>query len=300
MGKQYKEITCKSAMHQIKSKMPYEWDLNIYRGCAHACQYCFALYSHRYLEEDNFFDTIYVKTNIVEQFERELASSRWKRAVVNIGGITDSYQPAEDKYQIMPDILRLLIQYQTPAIISTKSDLILRDYDLIDELSRTTYVNIAATITTMNEPLRRILEPGGVASKRRFEVLKAFRKTNASVGVHVMPIIPYLTDTPENLEALYANARECDVHYLLPGTLHLRSQTRTCFFHFLNRHYPELRQRFIALYPRAGLSRDYKLALRQLIRRLQVQYGISSNYNRVMKEKMPHPNQEWEQLSFFQ
>ena len=125
----YKEITCASACNKLKRKIPYGWDLNIYRGCEHECRYCYAMYSNEYLGSGDYFEEIYVKTNIAEQLEKELSSPNWKREVVNIGGVTDSYQPAESIYKQMPDILKLMIRYKTPCIISTKSDLILRDYD---------------------------------------------------------------------------------------------------------------------------------------------------------------------------
>lgn len=118
----------------------------------------------------------------------------------------------------MPDTPRLPIKFKTPAIILTKSDLILRDYDLTDTLSNITYVNIAASITTLDEDLTSRIEPGGVESIRRFNVLKTFRKTNASIGLHVMPIIPYLTDGFENSDALFKLAKEAGVYYVLSGT----------------------------------------------------------------------------------
>ena len=110
----YHEITCGSAVNKLKRKNPYGWDLNIYRGCEHGCKYCYAIYSHQYIDSDNFFDEIYVKTNVVEQLEKQLSAPSWKREVINIGGVTDSYQTAEATYKIMPDILRLLIKYKTP------------------------------------------------------------------------------------------------------------------------------------------------------------------------------------------
>jgi DNA repair photolyase len=282
----YKEIHCESALNELKRKVPYGWDLNIYRGCSHACQYCYAIYSHQYLNADGFYDDIHVKTNIVEQLERELSAPTWKREVINIGGVTDSYQKAEETYQFMPQILKLLIRYKTPAIISTKSTLVLRDYDLIDELSRITYINIAATITSMDEAVRQKIEPGGAPSAERFAMLKQFRQTNASVGLHVMPIIPYLTDSYENIEALCANAKDSGVHYLLPGVLYLRGATRKVFFDFIQRSYPELYPRLQALYKTGGADKAYKDRLYLNVNELRDRYGISSSYSKPMKEKI--------------
>ncbi|MRS02550.1 radical SAM protein [bacterium] len=282
----YKEIHCESALNELKRKVPFGWDLNIYRGCSHACRYCYAIYSHTYLNSAGFYDDIYVKTNIVEKLERELSSPKWKREVVNIGGVTDSYQKAEETYQLMPEILKLLIKYKTPAIISTKSTLVLRDYDLINELSQITYINIAATITTMDEEVRKKIEPGGAPSSERFAMLKQFRQTNASVGLHVMPIIPYLTDGRENFEALCIGAKESGVHYLLPGALYLRGDTRKVFFDFIQRDYPQFYPQLQTMYKTGAADKNYKDQLYMMVNELRDRYGISSSYSKPMKEKM--------------
>ncbi len=282
----YKEIHCESALNELKRKVPFGWDLNIYRGCTHACRYCYAIYSHSYLNSDGFYDDIHVKTNIVEKLEQDLSSPKWKREVVNIGGVTDSYQKAEETYQFMPAILKLLIKYKTPAIISTKSTLVLRDYDLIDELSRITYINIAATITTMDEDVRKKIEPGGAPSTERFAMLKQFRQTNASVGLHVMPIIPWLTDNRENIDALCLNARDCGAHYMLPGVLYLRGDTRKVFFDFIQRDYPQLYPQLQALYKTGAADKGYKDQLYVMVNELRDRYGISSSYSKPMKEKI--------------
>ncbi len=282
----YKDIRCEIALNRLKRRIPYGWDLNVYRGCEHGCQYCYAMYSHGYMGSDNYFGDIYVKTNIVEQLEKQLSDPQWKRDIINIGGVTDSYQPAEEQYKLMPEILRLLIRYQNPAIISTKSDLILRDYDLIDELSRLTYINVAASITTTDETLRKSIEPGSAESIRRFQMLKEFRKTNASVGLHVMPIIPYLTDSFENMDALCNQAKESDVHYVLPGTLYLRGKTRAVFFDFMKNSFPDLYQKLLALYKTGGAGKDYKDNLYKLVNGLREKYSLSSSYTKPMREKL--------------
>jgi len=136
----YQEIVCTQALTKLKRSIPYGWDLNIYRGCCHNCTYCYAIYSHAYIGEQNF-SKVFVKSNIVEILEKELRNPSWNREIINIGGVTDSYQKAESELKIMPEVLKLLIKYKTPAIISTKSGLLLRDYDLIAELSKITISN---------------------------------------------------------------------------------------------------------------------------------------------------------------
>ncbi|PLX35315.1 MAG: radical SAM protein [Clostridiales bacterium] len=284
--KNYKEINCSVALNRLKRRIPYGWDLNIYRGCEHGCKYCYAVYTHDYLAGESFSEDIYVKTNIADRLEKQLASPAWKREVINIGGVTDSYQPAEEKYRLMPEILRLLIKYKTPAIISTKSDLILRDFDLIDELSRLTYINVASSITTMDEKKRRLMEPGGAPSARRFEMLKEFRKTNASVGLHLMPIIPYLTDSRENIDMLFKRASEVGVHYVLPGTLYLRGKTRKIFFDFIKLEFPEIYDDLKELYRTGGAGKEYKNELYKMVNGLRDKYSLSSSYMETMREKL--------------
>lgn len=293
MSSHFREITCKTALNKLHSRrLPYNWDLNIYRGCQHNCQYCFALYTQDYMPDNDFFDTIYIKTNVAEQLEKQLASPSWKREIVNIGGVTDSYQPIEKERKMMPDILKLLIKYKTPCIISTKSDLILRDFDLIAELASITYVNVAATITCMDENIRQKIEPGGVSSLRRFQMLKEFSKTDASRGLHMMPIIPYLTDSDENLNALYDCGEEARVSYALPGLMNLRGRTRKSFFEFIRLEYPRLEPIFRDLYKEGRLDHEYRTAFYKRLRKVKNGHSLSHNY-------MPPKKEEGVQLSLF-
>jgi DNA repair photolyase len=285
----YRETEACSALHKLKRKIPYGWDLNIYRGCAHACSYCYALYTHCYVNPngaEEFSKDIIVKINIVDLLEKELRSQSWQREVINIGGVTDSYQPAELDHRLMPDILKLLIKYKTPAIISTKSDLILRDYDLIDQLSRITYINVAATITTMDKNLCKLIEPGAAPSRKRFAMLREFRKTNASIGLHVMPILPLLTDGLENFTHLFKEAADCGVDYVLPGVLYLRGQTRSFFFAFLEREFPGLLEKYMLLYKTGGADKGYKSKLYGIINPLRDSYGLGKSYMTPMRARL--------------
>lgn len=294
------ETTCTTGANFLKKHHPYNWDLNAYRGCQHNCQYCYAMYSHKYLEKtaDDFSTDIFIKTNIAEELEKQLASPKWKRQIVNLGGVTDTYQPAEKKYKLMPDILKLLIKYKTPAIISTKSDLVLRDFDLIDQLSRITYVNVAASVISTDDDLLKKLEPGAISFKSRFSMVKEFSKTNASTGIHVMPIIPYLTDSKENIESLCENAAESKAQYFLPGTLYLRGATKPHFFAFIEQNYPHLSEKLKVMFSNRQLKLDYKQAFYKMLNFYRDKYGLTGNYSRLMKEKM-HKEETMEQLTLF-
>jgi DNA repair photolyase len=281
----YKEITVKSALKKLRRKHPYGWDLNIYRGCGHRCNYCYAQYSHRSLDSEKFFDDVFVKTNIADVLAKELQSENWKGDIINIGGVTDSYQSAEESYRLMPDILEIMCRHKNPVIISTKSGLILRDFDMIDQLSRLNYVNIAATVTTLDPGIKGKLEPGAAPHLERFEMLRQFRKTNASIGLHVMPILPFLTDGEENLDKIFALAAKCRVDYVLTGTLYLRGPTREHFFKFLKTEFPALYERYMRLYRTGGADKKYKDNLYSRVNRLRNKYGLSASYSKPIKEK---------------
>lgn len=281
-----KEIKSKSALNKLKRQIPYGRDLNIYRGCSHHCQYCYSHYSHQYLGANDFYRELFVKVNIAETLEKELNSPEWKGDIINIGGITDSYQPLEEKYQLMPQILQLMIKYKNPIIISTKSDLILRDFDLINQLSRLTYVNIATSIVTVEQGLANKIEPGASSIKNRFKILKIFQKSEVSRGLHVMPIIPLITDQKNNFESLFSQAKEVSVDYVLCGTLYLRGQTRKYFFSFLKREFPVLYDEFVIFYKKGSVGKEYKQDLYQMVNSLRAKYHLSNSYMKPIREKL--------------
>ena len=160
-----------------------------------------------------------------------------------------------------------------------------------------TYVNIAATITCMNEGMRKKIEPGGAPSLNRFAVLKAFAKTNAVTGLHFMPIIPYLIDSFENIDALYYNASLCQVDYVLPGLLYLRGKTKKVFWDFIKQDFNHLYEPLQALYKTGSVSKEYKEKLYISVNKIKNHYGLSGNYIKPQKEKLKQLSAE--QLTLF-
>ena len=280
--------------------MPYKWDLNIYRGCEHRCKYCYALYSHKYLEStygetlssseansNKFFDNIYIKTNIAEELDKQLSKPSWKNEMIAIGTVTDSYQPIEKEHELMREVLEVLIKHKNPAIISTKSDLILRDLDLIDELSQKNFINIAVTITSLDWEIQRAIEPNTISSEDRLRVLQIVRsQTNASTGLHFMPIIPYLTDSYEHIDAMFKNAEKRNIHTILLGPLNLYGKTRGVFLNFIKNNYPKIYQDILAIYENGRVDRNYSRELFTKIKKIRTNYNIDNNYVKVIKEKL--------------
>lgn len=281
------EIKVKKALNKLHSDfLPYKYDLNIYRGCSHRCQYCYALYSHKYLENTNFFEKIYVKTNIVETLEKELSSKKWKQEWINLGGVTDSYQSIERQYKIMPKILELMIKYKTPITISTKSDLILRDVDLLEKLAKITTVNVAVTITTWDEKIQQKLEPGAISSQRRMEILKQLKGKGINLGLHLMPIVPYLNDNEENLEKIFLEAGKIPVDYVIAGLLNLRSETKKNFLKFIQNNYPELADKYFREYKGAYWEKEKIRKVYSLVYKLMKKYGLDNDYRKYRPKEI--------------
>lgn len=272
---QYIPITCKSAIRKIKKGTPYQYDVNIYRGCEYGCLYCYALYSHDYLSDQQFYQYIYYKENIIEVLEKEISSPKWNKEIINFGSVSDSYQPCEKELGLMREVLKLMIRYQNPINISTKSTLILRDLDLLEELSKVAKVNITCTITSADESIQRVIEPHASTSLQRMKVLQILKqKTHASVGILMMPIIPYLTDSYENILAIYQLASQIGLDYIIPGTLYLRGKTKPYFLNQIKQRNEYLYHKINTLYIKGSCDKSYKKEIYNRIQKVKRQYPL--------------------------
>ncbi len=173
-----KAIECKSALHKLKRNLPYDYDLNLYKGCTHNCIYCYARYTTKFMPDKGRENIIYAKTNVLEHLEKEVYEFKGNRHVINMGGATDAYQEAEKTTKLMRGVLKLMIKYKNPIVISTKSDLVLRDMDLIEKLSRLTDVNIVASVSTIDDELAMKIEPGASPPTSRLKMIGQFSSKN--------------------------------------------------------------------------------------------------------------------------
>jgi len=279
----FRDYKCKEALYYLKRKgLPYSFDLNIYRGCSHNCQYCYAQKSHKYLNSKDFGNEIFIKTNIGEVLEKELKNGRTGGKFINIGGVCDSYQPAEKKFKLMPDILKILIKYKQPVIISTKSDLILRDIEFIDQLAHHAWVNIAVTITSDNDEISSKVEPGASLPEVRWNILQEFNKTKASTGFHFFPILPFLSDDKTLMERMVKRASEVKVDYMLSGVLYLSGGIKDRYLSFIKREFPKYYFDYITLYPRGKTNPDYKSRIHSFLGRMREKYGVNAQYSKIV------------------
>ena len=240
----------------------------------HKCYYCFAVYSHKYINSKDFFGEIFVKKNIAEVLEKELSSRNWNRDIINLGSVTDNYQEAEKDYKLMRDVLKLLIRYKTPMCISTKSDLILRDFDLIDELSSIVPVRIASTITTLDEKLSSLIEPNVISPIKRFNMLREFKKTKAIVAVHAMPVMPFITE--DSIEDIFKKVKEYGIDYCATDVLKLRGECRKIYLNFVRQVFPKHYKKYLYIYGSDGILKDeYREKLYKKIKALEEKYNIT-------------------------
>lgn len=247
------EIRAKSIINRVPggSHVPFRWTVNPYRGCAHACVYCFARRSHEYLELDSghdFDSKIVVKVNAGELVRRELASPKWTGEPVAMGTNTDPYQRAEGRYRLMPRILTALRDRANPFSILTKGTLILRDLELISQAARRAEVSVAVSIGSVDEELWRDVEPGTPSPRRRLDVVRRFAEAGVGCSVLMAPILPGLSDAPQQLEETVAALAGAGASDVTPLMLHLRPGAREWYRAWLQRRHPHLVPLYARLY----------------------------------------------------
>lgn len=267
-GITFHEVLCKSALNKIPdaAALPFRYTVNGYRGCSHACRYCFARPTHEYLDFDcgNDFDTqVVVKTNVAEVLARELRRSSWRRETVALGTNTDPYQRAEGRYALMPGIIGALAASGTPLSILTKGTLLRRDLPVIAEAAQHVPVSLAVSLAVGDAQLHRDVEPGTPTPQARLGLIAAIRDAGLDCHVMVAPVLPHLTDSSQHLDALLGQIAEAGATSVTVFGLHLRRSTRGWFMSWLERSHPELVGRYRELYRRgAYLPPDYRQMLR--------------------------------------
>ncbi|MCV7256677.1 Rv2578c family radical SAM protein [Mycolicibacterium fluoranthenivorans] len=280
-GITFHEVLCKSALNKVPgaSMLPFRYTVNGYRGCSHACRYCFARPTHEYLEFDSGadFDTqVVVKTNVVAVLQRELSRPSWTRETVALGTNTDPYQRAEGRYALMPGILRALATSGTPFSILTKGTLLRRDLPLIAEAAQLVSVNVSLSLAIGDPELHRAVEPGTPSPQARLGLISAVREAGLDCHVMVAPVLPRLTDSPEHLDDLLRRIAEAGATGVTVFGLHLRGSTRGWFMQWLQRSHPELVSDYRQLYRRgAYLPQDYRDMLRTRVAPLVARYGLT-------------------------
>jgi len=244
---EYHELPSRSILNRCASpRVPFRWTINPYRGCEFGCHYCYARYAHEFMELDpREFDTrIFVKSFPTAMFRSEIAAVP-REDHIAIGTATDPYQPAERRFRLTRRILEVLAEEKGLHLsITTKSDLILRDIDLLQAISRASVLHVAFTVTTMDAALTRKLEPRAPRPELRLGALEALKASGVSTGVFMSPILPGLNDSEEQIDAVGGAAFRAGARYFGGNVLFLRASAAAVFFPFLERERPDLVRKY--------------------------------------------------------
>ena len=253
-GITFHEVLAKSALNHVPgaaNALPFGWTINPYRGCSHACSYCFARNTHTYLDLDagaDFDSQIIVKVNVVEVLEKELAKPNWGRHPVALGTNTDPYQRAEGRYRLMPGIIAALAASGTPFSILTKGSLLRRDLPLLQEAAEHVPVDVSMSIAVYDDELQQSVEPGTPSTAARLATVKAVREAGLSCAVFLMPVLPYLTDSIAHLDRAFGLIAAAGATSVAYSALHLRPGAREWYLAWVAREHPDLVGRYDDMY----------------------------------------------------
>jgi len=263
----YEHTQVKTMLHRVNVWfLPFRWGINTYRGCEHNCIYCNARYTHEYLglPTGEFAYKIIVKDNTAEMLDKELSREKWaKKLTVNLSTVTDPYQPAERQFKITREVLKVFLKHHNALMVTTKSDLIVRDLDILSEIAQTGFLNVVLTIPMINEDLRRKIEPKASSIYKRVEILNKIHSTGITVGITAIPLLPYISDGEEDLEKLIKTFAENGADYLIIDMLNFREEARGRVTEFIKNYYPDLVPEYEKLYKTDYCDKEYAKQIRK-------------------------------------
>ena len=290
---EYFTLSSKSLLNRCVSKrqMPFTWTINPYRGCEFGCRYCYARYTHEFMEMRDgmeFEQKIYVKQHAAGLLRHELRRVKHDEAIA-LGTATDPYQPAERRYEVTRTILQEFALHRGFELgIVTKSNLIVRDLELLKEVGKTNRLSVHVTITTLHVELARILEPRAPRPDLRLDAVRALSKAGLRVGLSCSPVVPGITDSPKDLESLIRAAADAGADYVFANPLFLKPCSAAIFLPFLEQNFPNLAENYRLRYQdRAFLPPAYGKRLSHLIARLREKYKITSARRPAYATKWP-------------
>jgi DNA repair photolyase len=278
---EYFTLSAKSLLNRSVSKraMPFTWTINPYRGCEFGCRYCYARYTHEFMELRDgmeFEQKIYVKQQAAELLRQDLGKVKPDESIA-LGTATDPYQPAERRYGVTRGILEEVARRRGFELgIVTKSDLIVRDLELLQQVAQSNKLSVHVTITTLDADLARILEPRAPRPDLRVAAVRAIAQAGLRVGISCSPVLPGITDSPRDLEALVRTASESGADYVFANPLFLKPCSTAVFLPFLEQNFPHLVDRYRQRYQdHAFVSASYSKSLSELIARLREKYKLT-------------------------
>ena len=288
-GADVQEIYCKTLLNKIDvPRVPFRWTLNPYRGCRHACTYCYARPTHEFLGQDpgrDFETRVFAKVNAADVLRRELKRPSWRRESIAIGTASDPYEPAEAEYKITRDILHVLRDFRNPVSITTKGTLVRRDADILAELSGFADVHVNFSVGTINEKTWKIMEPGTPNPFARLETMQYLVENGVSAGVMMAPLLPGISDDEANIQEVVSAAHSYKAEYLGADVLFLKPGSKEWFMPMLKEAYPHLDSGYNRLYGnRTYAPEQYTKIVLETVDRVRRQWGLPDRAK--IQEKM--------------
>ncbi len=278
---EYRDLPCRTVIAACDSqRVPFDYTLNPYRGCEFGCVYCYARYTHEYMELEHWLDferKVFVKTGAREVLLNDLRRRDLAGKWLAIGTATDPYQPAERRYGITRAVLEVLAGRRSLQLsVTTKSDLVARDADLLERISEHNEVHVNVTVTTPHHTLSRRIEPRAPRPDKRLAAVRQLADRGITVGVFVMPVLPRINDRLEDLDTLIGAAREAGASYLAAQVLFLRNCSRKRFFPFIEERFPDLVPFYRRLYAanHTEALTNYSRGILAEIQRLKERHGL--------------------------
>jgi DNA repair photolyase len=279
----YQEIRCRSALNPVRG-MGFNWTLNPYRGCTHACEYCFARRYQTQLEllgGDDFSSLIFVKTNFVDVLRRELDHPRWTRELAALGTATDPYQPIEGTYKLSRGILAALADGRTPVGLVTKGPMVVRDIDVLQHLGRAASATVYLSVPTTDEDAWRTLEPGTAHPLKRLKAVRALVDAGIDAGVLMAPLVPGFSTSPAKIDATVKAIADHGARFVGANVLFLDGATRGHFMRFLGRQFPAMVDGYGRLYASKRAPKDYVERVQKTVGMLKARYGVAPSRQRT-------------------
>jgi DNA repair photolyase len=273
----YQEIRCRSALNRVHG-MPFNWTLNPYRGCTHGCHYCFARRYQTQFEldsDDEFASLIFVKINFVEVLRKEIDHPKWTREVAALGTATDPYQPIEGHYKLTRRTLQALVDGRTPVGIVTKGPMVMRDIDVLQDLSKAAGATICVSVPSVDEHVWRTLEPGTASPMQRLRAVKAMVDAGLEAGVLMNPLVPGFSTAPAKIEATVKAIADHGACFVGSNPMYLDGGTRDHFMRFIQREFPAMVEQYDRLYAAKYLPKDYSAQIQKTVGLMKAKYGMA-------------------------
>ena len=293
-GTEYFLLPVKSILNECHSeRVPFRWTVNPYRGCEFGCHYCYARYTHEYMELKGaeFESKIYVKENAGALVERDLSHDKIWGEHIAIGTATDPYQPAEREFGATRAILERMVEREGLSVsITTKSNQVVRDIDLLRRISARSSLTIHMTVTTVRTRLARMLEPRAPRPDLRLEAVRRLREAEINVGVNAMPILPGITDSEADLDALARAARDSGAQWIAANVVFLMPTSLKSFMKFLDVKFPKLSRQYRDWFGNYGNAPEtYRREISERVEHLRRKYGLGSRPKRPETQSWRSP-----------